>query len=237
MNWSVPKMWEDGDVWILGGGPSVVKQFNIPDDVVQAVMANTAPLSTYSPYMSVLHDKHVIGINVAYMIGDWIDMVFFGDENWYKKNKEALAVFPGIKVSCHVKTKEVPWIKYLGKDGRKALGISDSPNMVGWNCNSGAAAISVAANAGAKRIILLGFDMCKDGSNHKHWHNAYKKPENAPVRGHRTPRVAPLPFERHLKGFPAIARDAKRRGIEIINVCPTSAITVFPKCDLKDVLG
>jgi hypothetical protein len=33
-----------------------------------------------------------------------------------------------------------------------------------------------------------------------------------------------------------MARDAKLRGIEILNVCPESAITVFPKVTLKDIL-
>jgi len=238
MIWSVPKIWEDGDVWILGGGPSVMKQFNIPNSVVQSVMNNTSSPSVYSPYMSALHDKHVIGINISFMIGDWIDMVFFGDTKFYKMYKEKLAAFPGLKVSCHVDLKNNPWVKYLAKNGKKSLGISPDPSSIGWNSNSGAAAISVAANAGAKRILLLGFDMCKDAGNRKHWHNEYTVfgRQQIPVRGHRTARVAPLPFERHLKGFPTIARDAKARGIEIINVCPTSAITVFPKCDLKDVL-
>lgn len=74
MNWIVPKIWEGGDVWIIGGGPSLTKQFDIPNDVVQRVLAGNAPPSVYSPYMSYLHDKHVIGINVAFLIGDWIDM-------------------------------------------------------------------------------------------------------------------------------------------------------------------
>ena len=73
MIWSVPRMWEEGDVWILGGGPSVPRQFGIPEKVVQDVINGISPPSVYSPYMKALHDKHVIGINVAYLIGNWID--------------------------------------------------------------------------------------------------------------------------------------------------------------------
>jgi hypothetical protein len=51
--------------------------------------------------MQALHSKHVIGINVAFMIGDWIDMVFFGDGGFFLKHKAALAKFPGLKVTCH----------------------------------------------------------------------------------------------------------------------------------------
>ena len=97
MIWQVPRIWEGGDVWILGGGPSVPKQFNIPDKVVQEVVAGASP-SVYSPYMSFLHNKHVIGINVAYLIGDWIDMVFFGDASFFLPHQQRLAVFTGMKL-------------------------------------------------------------------------------------------------------------------------------------------
>jgi hypothetical protein len=36
--------------------------------------------------------------------------------------------------------------------------------------------------------------------------------------------------------YPLIAKDAKKMGVEIINVNPDSAITVFPKLELKDIL-
>ena len=83
MNWQVPRMWEGGDVWIIGGGPSITKEFGIPDNIVQGVFKKELPLSAYSPYMSFLHDKHVIGVNVAYLLGDWVDMVFFGDKGFF----------------------------------------------------------------------------------------------------------------------------------------------------------
>jgi hypothetical protein len=222
-------MWEDGDVWILGGGPSVTKQFGIPDDIVKSVVEGTLPPSVYSPYMKQLHDKHVIGINVAYLIGDWIDILFYGDVGFFLKHQEGLAKFPGIKASCHPSAAKISWVKYLPRDSKHNKGISDNPKMTSWNGNSGAAAISVAANAGAKRIILLGFDMKLSDSKVQHWHNVYKRNWNDPNRK----KPVHLPFDRHLRGFDQIAKDAKRRGIEILNCCPDSAIKEFPKCNLK----
>jgi len=97
--------------------------------------------------------------------------------------------------------------------------------MVAWNQNSGAAAISVAVHAGAKRIFLLGFDM-KLKADAQHWHSEYR---TAGVKARA------LPFNRHLQGFPFIAADAKRLGVEIFNVCPESAIPDFKKVTLKEV--
>ena len=223
-------MWEGCDVWIIGGGPSLTKQFGIPDEVVKSVLSGTSPLSVYSPYMQAIHDKHVIGINVAFLLGDWVDMVFFGDNGFMNQYLERIAAFKGLKVTCHENGAKHNWIKYLAKDS-KGRGISENPRMVCWNNNSGAAAISVAANAGAKRIILLGFDMKLDEKNYQHWHNMYGK-GNAVDQN----RLKKLPFARHLRGFAAIAADANKRGIEIINCSPESKITEFPKITLKALL-
>ena len=234
MSWQVPRMWEDDDVWIIGGGPSVAKQFGIPDEVVDSVIKGTSPASVYSPYMSYLHDRHVIGINVAYLLGDWIDMVFFGDIGFFLKHQHGLAKFPNLKVSCHPQMAKYSWVKHTPRDGNHPKGISDNPQMASWNGNSGAAAISIAANAGAKRIMLLGFDMKLDENKMQHWHDYYGKVESRKTRDPRKPTH--LPFDRHLRGFEQIAKDAKRRGIEILNVNPDSAINEFPKYTLKELL-
>jgi hypothetical protein len=228
MIWHVPRIWEGGDVWIIGGGPSVPKQFNIPDKVVQEVVSGVSLPSIYSPYMSYLHDKHVIGINVAYLIGNWIDIVFFGDASFFLPHQQRLALFPGMKISCHAGVNKHNWIKYLPKQNEKKFGISTTPKMVCWNGNSGAAAISVAVHAGAKRIILLGFDMSLN-NNRQHWHDLY----------HRGNKSDPkkLPFSRHLKGFPDINKDAGKMGITILNCSPESKIEVFKKVTLKELIN
>ena len=234
MIWQVPKIWEGGDVWIMGGGPSVPKQFGIPDSVVDEVIKGTSPASVYSSYMSALHDKHIIGINVAYLLGDWIDMLFFGDVGFFLKHQNELAKFPGMKISCHPRADRYNWIKYTPKDTKHSKGISDNPKMVSWNGNSGAAAISIAANAGAKRIMLLGFDMKLDDVKKQHWHDAYGRYGNRNNTDRR--KANKLPFNRHLVGFEQISKDAKKRGIEILNCCPDSAITQFPKLTVNEVL-
>lgn len=226
-------MWEGGEAWIIGGGPSIITEFNIPDNIVQKVLRKELPLSAYSPYMKAIHKKHTIGINVAYMLGKWIDIVFLGDGGFFCSHKQGLASFAGIKVTCHSGANQDRWIKYLGRDGKRPKGISSQPDLVSWNGNSGAAAISLAAHTGVKRIILVGFDMKLNGENRLHFHDCYNK-GIIDINDERKRRK--LPFDRHLRGFPFIAEDAAKRGLEIINACPDSAITQFPKCHVKDLL-
>lgn len=228
MGWSVPKIWNGGDVWILGGGPSIVSQFKIPPDIVRGVMEKRLPMSAYSPYFKSIHDKHVIGINVAYKIGNWIDMVFFGDGKWFVKEKEELEQFPNLKVGSTSQCIKYLWCKYISRDNSK-LGISSDSGKVCFNYNSGASAISIAANAGAKRIFLLGFDM-QYVSGEKHFHREYSNGKPANLKRARSS------FSLHLKGFPKIKEDADKRGIEIYNVCPNSAIKCLPKITLEEAL-
>jgi hypothetical protein len=130
MIWNVPKIWQNGEVWILGGGPSVFKQFEVPKEVTQKVLAGASP-SLYSPYLSFLHDKHVIGINIAYRIGDWIDVIFFGDAGFFTQYKLELANFNGLKVSCSDSIANQDWIKHTPHHPKYYYGISQT---IGYVC-------------------------------------------------------------------------------------------------------
>lgn len=233
MNWKVPKIWDGGDAWIIGGGPSVPRQFDVPEHIIQKVINGTLPPSAYSPYMALIHNEHVIGVNMAYKIGPWIDIVMFGDSGFFAKERAGLSQFPGLKISCNPTSKSERWVKTLNRDGQKSRGVSENPTMVSWNGNTGAAAINLAVHLGASKIFLLGFDMDIDPKNNmQHWHNLYSK---GPVAPHDDRRRRKLPFGRHLQGFPVIAEDIKKRGVQIINVSPESTITCFPKMTIKQI--
>lgn len=226
MKWTVPKIWEGADVWIIGGGASIPKQFDVPKSIIEDVLNKRKSVEAYSQYMKSIHDKHVIGINVAYLLGDWLDMVFFGDSSFFLQHCKALSQLPYLKVSCHPKTDRESWVKYVARDTKKPRGISEHPGRVSWNNNSGSAAISIAVNAGAKRVILLGFDMQLEEGN-QHWHKLYTT---------QNKKKFVYPFERHLLGFAEIAKDANKRGIEIINASPNSVIKEFRKVTVKELL-
>jgi len=204
-------------------------QFNIPQDIIQDVCSGKQFPEAYSPFLEPIHNKHVIGVNNAYQIGAWIDAILFGDSSWYLKHRKVLATWPGIKVSCVPRFGNLPQermegIKYLAKDPKHSKGLSPNSRKVGWNSNSGAAAMNLGIHFGAKRLFLLGFDMKRTGKA-THWHDGNRK---HPKR---------LPYYRHLKGFPIIASDAEKMGVEIFNVNLNSNIPDFPRITLKEALS
>ena len=207
-------------------------QFGVPEEVIKDVQTGKQPPSAYSDYLSPIHGKHVIAINNAFKIGDWFDCLFFGDCGWYNVYRIPVAAISYLKVTCCARfankpEKECAGIKYLDRDRNKTMGISDNPSKVSWNNNSGAAAISLAAHFGVKRIVLLGFDMNSSSSRVSHWFGSHHPNNKRPVIP---------PYARHLKGFPMIAADAAKRGIEILNCSNHSSITEFPVVQLHEVL-
>lgn len=197
--WTVPEIWPGGTCYILGGGPSLAK---VP--------------------MERLHDLRVIAVNNAYQLGDWIDVMFYGDCRWFNWHGKALLNFPGLKVTACDSHKDKPGIMAV-KRQNSPLGITSQKNKLSWNLSSGACAINLAVHFGVKKIVLFGFDMrMVDDKNN--WHEDHK---DGPKKN---------PYERFLRPFPSIAKDLERFGIECINATPGSALDVFPIVEPEDVL-
>jgi len=230
MIWRAPILWDNGECFIIGGGPSMPRQFGIPEKVIDLVQSGASRPSIYSPYLEPIHDRHVIGVNNAYQIGTWLDVLFFGDCAWYLPHRNRLSAWPKIKVTCCPRwkgknKKESEGIHYIAKDSNRREGLTSDPTKVSWNSNSGAASINLAYHFGARRIILLGFDM-NVSDTATHWHTGH---------GNK-PAVIKKSFDRHMGKFPKVAEDAKALGIEILNASPTSTLDMFPRVNLKDVL-
>lgn len=85
--------------------------------------------------------------------------------------------------------------------------------------DSGTSAIDLAVKFGATEIVVLGYDMT-GGHFCKH------PLQNPPVQH----------FTRHLKPLAAFAKDAKAKGIRIVNCSPTSKVTAFERQPLEAFL-
>jgi len=82
-----------------------------------------------------------------------------------------------------------------------------------------------------KRVVLVGFDMTWDKDLRQHWHGLYG------TFNRKDTKKMKVTFDRHKTGFSLIARDAKKRGLTIINACSNSTITEFEKMTVKEALA
>lgn len=197
-------------VFVLGGGPSL----------------NETDLDKIKSYP-------VIGTNAAVFLGDWVDCIFFGDERFYNWYPDALENFPNRVITCAVQHKDNPNFEYLEKvpapeQTKKADPIVWNKKKIAWftnkGGNAGASAIALACKLGAKQIILLGFDFkTKEGRHNYHNYHNHTPDKN----------IYQNKFSIH---FNRLAEETERLGIKVVNATPDSALDVFPKDTLENVL-
>lgn len=206
--WTAPQMWPNSTIFILGGGPSIK---NLDLTKIQGKWP-------------------IIGCNMAFLDYPWIDVMYFGDckvHMWISgqdngKYTEQFDAFQGLKVSCCPDTREDPRIHALF---RHLKGIIRERRSIGWNLNTGGSAINLAYHFGARRIVLLGFDM-KQINNRQNFHDYNLEKDKHPDEN----------YKKFIRYFERIAKDAKELELEVINATPGSALPYFPIISYEEVL-
>ena len=197
----VDQMWSGETVFIIGGGPSL-RDFN---------------------WMS-LHGKKVIAINKSLLSYPSAQVLYWTDSRVYSWMKKEIDDFKGLKFTIRDHPSYVGDIKIL-KRGNK-FGLEESKDTLAHGNNSGYAAINLAYHLGAKRIVLLGYDMGNDGKV-SHHHSGYP----VPVTGDNIYR------DQFIPGFRVIADLLKQKGVEVYNASPKSLLTVWPRITLDKALS
>jgi len=113
-------------------------------------------------------------------------------------------------------------MKYLAATGK--AGLESRQSAIRTGRNGGYQAINLAVHLGAKRIILLGFDMKPDKKGRDHWFGEH-------------PNKVPLNYDLMVRLFDTLVEPLAARGVEVINCTPGSAIKAFPKVGLRKALS
>jgi len=203
-------LWKGETVVLIGGGPSLT-QHQI--DVVRAF------------------DVCTIAINDAYSLAPWADVCYFADAKWWgwHKDKEDFKNFVGQKCSIqtskeNIKDSCVHFIKNA-HEPYHGFGLSLEPDRIVTGRNSGYQALNIAVLAGAKKIVLLGFDGASDVNGRSHWFGEHPSPVN------------PSAYEEYRRAFSAGENAIKDAGVRVINCSPGSKIDSFEKMDLEEALA
>lgn len=208
----VPLLWPGGTVVCAASGPSL-----LGEDL--KYVCGRAPL---------------IAINDAIRLVPWADVFYSGAKEYWTPDAMAARQrmgFRGLSI-------RLAWNEGRGRhqmqrgvqpDGVIVLGntgddgLETDPNAVRTYKNSGGAAINVAVHLGARRIVLLGYDMQPDAHGRHHFHGPAKERHYSPYadfRGYLRTAVAPL----------------ARLGVEVVNCSRSTALVCFPRKPLEEVL-
>ena len=195
--------WSGETVFLIGGGPS----------------AGQLDLER-------LRGKgRVIAINDSARPLPWADAVFTIDDSWVSMRSALLREFKGQKIFALQPKYQLPAAleKCELLDRIDDTGLSRDPMRVFMGFNSGYGAINLAVARGAKRIVLIGFDMTTAG----HWHGGYEW----------RCRFGVAEYPDWARSIEALAPQIAQLGIDVVNLNPNSAIRCFRFSTMNDLLG
>jgi hypothetical protein len=164
----------------------------------------------------------VIAINDNYLMAPWADYLYFCDGKWWRwhQDKEEFKNFQGQIYTRHSEAGEQENINHIQSKPEK--GLSKDKDVIHEGSNSGYQAINLAYHLGAKRIILLGYDMqTTNGENH--WFGLH-------------PDKIVSNYNNFVDKYNQMAPHAKEIGLEIINCTRQTALKCFPRQELRKAL-
>ena len=214
--WSVPPMWRGETVFCVASGPS---SKNLEFEGLQG--------------------RPVIVVNDNYLRCPWAPMLYFCDHKWWRwhKDRSAFQGFAGLKISLDERVAAaepaVRWLKNgdegeTGSAGRAGLCLG--PDRLKTGRNSGYQALNLAVHTGAKRIVLIGYDMKVGPRGEEHWFGQHKDTEG------RVVPTAALCIAKWAAHFATMIPQLEELGVEVLNAGPDSAIDCFPRVRLEDCL-
>lgn len=213
--WRVPRDWPGATCAILASGPS------LSDSQIAVVRAAHAAGRCKA-----------IAIKETWRRAPWADVLYATGAKEWRRLGDAVA-FRGLKVglaygspithpgvllvACNTEMPGLSLDPALLYCGRESKGVG-APH-------GGFQAINLAVLFGARRILLLGYDLRPGPSGEAHWFPDRERP------GEGLP-----PFKGFLRAYNSLPPDLARAGVEVINCTPGSALDLFPRADIAAIL-
>jgi len=204
--------WNDKPVIIVAGGPSLIN-FDFQR----------------------LRGAHVLAVKGSIFDIPWADAGFGLDWPRFEEWKDKLAglsmrIYWGIEESrlpqCPVADNLTYLLRKVADDNDE---LSSNPGEIYVGGTSGFGALQIALMKRATKIILLGYDYNGDyrpGGQFRHNQAHYE----------RKRRQDKATWQVWASYFNNVEWKIRTRGVELINACPSSAITAFRKVTIQDGL-
>lgn len=163
-----------------------------------------------------------LAVNRSHLLVPWADALYACDGAFWLRYEDALA-FPGLKVTQTAKG--LPGVHKVQVESAHRSMLFDRFGQLGAGGNSGFQAVNLAAQAGAARIVLVGFDYSL--ARGVHWHGKHPPGMNNPSERNMVRWAEDLD-----RAAPLLAS----LGVEVLNASPYSSLRAYPVRPLEDCL-
>jgi hypothetical protein len=155
----------------------------------------------------------------------WADAVYGCDAAWWRFRR-GLPTFSGLKLrwSGNGCCDFSDVVGVTIRDNALDRIIVDEPGVIGSGRNSGFQALNIAVQFGARRILLIGFDM---HGQHFYGRNNWAMCSNPDEWN----------FSKWRRAFAAGAADLKALGVEVVNLSMPSTLSCFRKASVDQVIS
>ena len=163
----------------------------------------------------------VIAVNNNWELAPWADVLYACDVKWWNHYR-GVPEFFGVKYSLEPTIFED--VHQLKDSGGEEFAVEWPEICTGVFGNSGLQAINLAYHFGARKIILLGYDM-QYTNGKKHWH-----PDHPSGMNNANPVI------QWVENFERLAPILADKGLNIINCTRKTALKCFPQAEIRKVL-
>jgi hypothetical protein len=212
--WSVPRDWAGETAAVLAGGPSLTRE------QVEAVRGKCRVIAVSNTAIDTV-DSETKAIIPAF--APWADVLYAADLKWWRHYQDQALKFPGIKVTIGPR-KTFHEVYSLERSDCKAY--DPHPTRIVYGGNSGYQALHLAVQFGAKRVLLLGFDMKNGRRGRKHWFGSHPGKLNSNAQ-----------FNGWIRAFDRFSKVLTEMGITVINCSPDTALRCFRRASVEKALN
>lgn len=193
----IPLQWKNETVVCVASGPSLLKE-----DVEYC--RGRAKIAV---------------VNDNYKLID-ADLLYAADLQWWDYHN-GVPEFTGQKWTQDEKAAKKYNLNHVA--GKWQPGISHSSDFIHYGFNSGFQLVNLVYLMGARKIILLGFDM--KFNKKSHWFGDHPEPLNRPADYHKWAKI-----------MDKAARRYEKAGVEVINCSRDTGLTEYKRALIHDCL-
>lgn len=162
----------------------------------------------------------VLGINNAYQIEPFADWLYGCDYGWWKFHIAAVREqFTGECWTQDVEAAREFGLEFVECDPY-GVGLCGDAGKINGGRNGGFQAINLAFHFGARKIVLLGYDM-----GGRHWHPDHPKEISGPAHS--------ADYAHYAETFPALARDLAAIGVDVVNCSRSTTLSCFRRSTIE----
>jgi hypothetical protein len=159
----------------------------------------------------------IYAIKESVTLCPWADVLYSADTDWWEFYK-GYPDFKGEKWTVSAEASKKWGLNHVEYDSSLVWG---NANILATGGNSGFQTLNLAVMHGATEVILLGYDMGHPTERKHWWTGEIKRP------------IRPSNYEDWIKKFHAASKVIP---VPVLNATRNSALTCFPKVELRDVI-